>query len=609
MVVGDVHIESERSEEIILVRSDAYYVREGAGVRLTNRDGTFTLSGDGAYGLVEALFNGLENPCRLSDLCRGLTPQAAASVERLVDLLKDRGVVRGRHDADDDILPPWQAERYAGQIALLDREGDYPVRRFLRARATPVHCIGRGPLLRAVLSALADFGFRDVTVTTPGPEIVGVRQLVRDVTERDAEMWWAVHDAGAVAIVEPKDGAHIILAGAMQDDDVGSAPGRDHARHVLAAVGDVLVAMPHADGADGVRGCWRCLQLGPLGSASHCPQDAPGEVAATLGALNLAQEIFLSTADGTVRQRTVTVDCSAPIVRSHKTLRHPVCREHASVVIGDHHPTHVYGPVRPDIGSAEDPALLTEEYDRIVQATRHLTDALVGPLFYVGESDDDQVPLASSTCRITDPLVSGDRGGRAFRCLGIAPRETRSQVVLQALEWAAQSVLGRHDASRPVIVAAGWSRDEALWRLALRAATGGGPTQAWRPVHMADELPCGRFLREALAAEGAEVVAAEAAPTSVDGVAIARLRLASGSVIRGVGRGVAHAVAQAELSALVECIPGRSSAALLAPEGDAWSDLTGAFAPRGLMDVTRCLPWVDGSVHLIAVPVERRRTV
>lgn len=543
------------------VRPDAFYVRHADGVWLRNNIGSFSIRGAGAYDLVAALFANLDGERTVADLCAGLPPEASRSVLRLVETLAGNGFLREVTHPPEPV-PDRMAERYAAPLAFLEQHADRPVSRLTHLRSRLVTCVGDGVALRALLGALAEFGFARVRVRT-GEE--SMAELVTELSAGDPGFRWEL-DADPDAMSRPASGAAAVLLATDRDDvaEVAEAQGRFRAAGVPAGVlgrcGDFVVAVPPSLDRDW---CWecvhRCVATRAAGEAAGLPAAA---APATIGALHVVQHTFARLAevplDGT--DMITSVEPKAPVVRTHTGRRHPRCGRHgappAIEPVARAPESGPAEPVRPDIAASNDGAELLAVSDRIVEATTRWIDPVMGPLHAVGEDEHPQLPISASTCLVADPAGTASAPCRKLIvCHAISPREARNQVVLFALEWLARRTLElRGHMREPLAIGAGWTPAEAWYRAHLAASAALPPTSlSWEPVSKQPYAghPVRDFLADTLAAHGRawRSTSVERLPT---GFVRARVRTDDYEVATGIGVDPEHAVREALLRAVAD---------------------------------------------------------
>ncbi|MEU6714634.1 hypothetical protein ABZ897_24460 [Nonomuraea sp. NPDC046802] len=629
------------------ITADAFYVRTEDGVWLRNNSGSFSVRGQGSYELVHTLFTALEDGHDAEEILQPLPDGAKRAVSQLIDKLQAGAFIRKVEHPQEEV-PEWMAERYRQHLAYLDHHADRPVARFLRARSTSVACVGEGAALRAVVGALSEFGFADVLVAGAAADLAELSGLM--------EAGWrtlALQEAGLNAAVrhpEVARAAQVLLA--VDRDDVAevadaqeSLTAGGQSVGVLGRCGEFVVSVSDW--------CWECVSGCFSAPVTGQPTGlAPAAAPATIAALHLVQNAFARAAEVELAggDTVTSVEPLAPVVRSHARRRHPGCRRHefgAPREVGD---LESLGGelVRPDVPTSHDPEDLVAINDRIVTATASWVDRVTGPFLTLGEEEERQLPLAASTCRVSDGSVTRD-----VVCRTISARESRNQVALLALEWLA----GRYEEASPALerparqcgeasptsewsgggrgkafFGAGWSRAEAVYRALLAASEAlAGDARVWDPATeaLAGDAGVWKPAAEALAGDaGVWKPAAEPAEGTVrrfladtlrDGgrpwTATAVERLPTGlssacvrageATVRGLGLDEEHAVDNALLRAVAR------EAGHLAPPVATWSDAVATIAKQAdlgglrVLDAGALLPFIDDQAHLIAVvPVE-----
>lgn len=573
------------------LRPDAYFVPDADGVALINDVGSMRIRGAGSVPLIRWTFDVLDGSRDTAELRGELPPGAAAAFDRLVAALERAGFalpVETHRPA-----PAWAAERYPDHLAYLGQYPGSPVDRFERLRTRRVAVLGGGALARALAGACADLGFGRVVVQD-GPT---VRDVIATASARDPGRRWSIvgRPADTAAELWPHDdvrtadavllGSDMLTPGQLTAGLPAGTPDRPVAW--IARLGGTVAAV-----ADRGEACADCLV-----AAAEVPPATGGPVAApaaTLAALFVGDAVFRALAGLPPRPTTVALVDELTLTTSvHPSVRMPGCARPGRTT--GHRPD---GPVRSDVPDPR-PGPLDAEHDRIVGIVRGWTDPVTGPLREVGEDDLDQIVLAGSRCTIR---LDGEPV--RYLCRGVSARETRNQVVLDALAgWAA-----RRGAAPPgAAVAAGWSTAEARYRAVLTAAAtlpaAGRPdrladpvaaTGPWRPL-LAVHAPCPEVVLEPLrgglfraTAAGRTAVAA----SRTAAVAEALIAVVAAQLDRDTVGG----------TALPSTVIG---VARLMPAAATWSQALDAVLNVGLpdatfTDLTAQLPFAAGGACVVA---------
>lgn len=627
------------------VRADAFYVRQDDGVWLGNNAGSFTVRGQGAYRLVSSLFSSLDGRRTLAEIYGDLSPNARASVLRLVRALLHNGFVKEvSHPAEP--VPDWMRERYATHLAFLEHHADRPVTRLRRVRTRRVVCAGQGVALHALLGASRELGIARLDVITGKDDADGAERTVHAV---DGGAQWRLRRVDGDPLDELAghpacEGADAVLL-ACDDAPPGTLAALEHRLRshgmsvgVLGRCGPFVTALPPQAGPGP---CWECVYRSFGASAAGDTSGlAVAAAPATVGALQLAQQLFARLAGVRMpdAEAVTTVEPLAPVVRHHTVHRHPCCPHHTrdgaepgvgpagagaadsdgpgdadtvvSVAVGAAAPRAAdpavpEAAVRPDIPMPEDPPERVVVSDRIVAAVAGLTDPLTGPLLALGEDALSQLPLSAGSCRVVDPAGNVDRPA-ALRvvCRALSPREARNQAVLFAVEHLAARVAGLTPTAAPDPAAyrfgAGWTLAEARLRALLHCASDAPPGTA-RP----EAGPDGRsgdggvldFLTRTLTGLGSGARWHTAALEELGhGAVRARVTTADGTVTTGVGTHPDQALAHALARAVAARTPSgaqpqdQEHVAFLAPPVRTWAETRAAHAPA--RDVTGMLPFL-----------------
>ncbi|HEY7416703.1 MAG TPA: hypothetical protein VH593_16075, partial [Ktedonobacteraceae bacterium] len=561
---------SGSESKIYKTRADAFFVATADGVWLSNNYGSFSLKGKSSYPLIKFIFSSLDGKKTVEAVCAGLELDKRRVIEHLIETLEQRGFLKHVPQPPEDV-PLWAQQLYGDQIDFIDQYANLPFARFMTFRQKHVLCIGRGAALRGLIVALVEAGAGHVEVRpinlSPEDEIE-LTQLTTAATERDPDLQLHIcfESSSTTAI-------HEILSTTEQPDCILFASDEEcstemgdlcrqatQANLVFGAVsliGDHLVTSPLFTTASNV--CWECMYRSLF--LPHVPNQtavrplAPAPTA--LACYQLVHNLFCHYTeilqDGEVR--CTIVDCDTLVAKTHRIFPHPLC---SSLSSNNVTPQQILleqlksdEPMRPDLPTPEDPSELVQVQDSIVARTAHWTDAMTGPLLYVGEDDLSQVPFATSKCVVRSVHHTPTTiNSHTFICQGLSARETRNQVVLLGLERIARDLAQK---TLPAIsIGAGWSPYESIYRalsnasLSWNAEPDRSISSQTIEIAQVKEMRLGGYICEILGSLACPdpQVTIETAPT---GFFVATAR--SEQAITGYGTGLSET--QASLNALM----------------------------------------------------------
>jgi hypothetical protein len=607
------------------VRPDVFFVRSEEGTWLRNSAGSFFLKGARSYEILRSLLLEFDGTQTVNDACGNLQLEQRAALEtKLLYPLVRRGFLF--EVPQPTSVHAWIEARYCEHIAFLENYIDRPVERLLEVRSRHVVCAGSGILLRAAAVALADLGFASVHVVSAdrGPDAALLSDIVAAAAEEGEGNRWtfaarqaaSLGDLISATAEDFADG--VILASGSSDfreiaETVQTAGCRVRAVGVITVAGGFVLASPLLTGESW---CWECLHRSILSESAAMP--APPS--ASLAAFQLIQRLFCHFAGPPVPEdmHLTSVDCRTLNVRTHAPRRHAACPRHpltqTRVWIPEGHFDD--GIVRPDIPTSRDADELTAAQNLIIQTIAGWTDRVTGPFLSVDEDDLPQYPLSASRCRVRAPSSLPEAvETMTFECRAISPREARNQVVLQGLEWLAETTAKMiQEHVQYVAYGAGWSLAEAVYRalasLALRHLV--DRMTAGPRAHKAAILPESsllKFLLNTLSDAGRSDIEIWIDETEV-GLSEARVVFHGDHLGVGVGADDAHAISNALADAVARCtVPGceaTARTACLAPSTRRWPELLSEIRARAhqhyqMVDAVHLLPFLGKCARIVAL--------
>lgn len=591
------------------LRADAFFVATGDGVSIQNNRGALSLDGRDAYALVKYLFAKLEHGVTMDELCGDAGAARRRVLEAIVRRFEQHGFVKRVGPAED--VPSWARELYGEQLRFIEHHLDEPFARFSQFRARRVACMGAGPLLRATLTALAEYGAGHVTVVTSTDESLEPLLALADaIRQRDPGVVLEVRPEGDAA---PPQACDLLLLddGPPHGATRVARPAADELVAAVMRIDERLVVTPALDATAPI--CLECIRCSVARAGGEHETTIP-PTAASLAANQLVFGLFsrIVGVGVPVRRDIHVVDCRTLSVKAHRVSPHPWCERHGHAARLASAPQAHDSFVRPDLPSGLDEPALIEAQDVIATRMGRWSDPVTGPLIHVGEGDLSQRALAASKCVVQDPTEPYVVALHSVVCRGPSAREARNQAVLLALEWQAAKLLARQRDPLDLPAAGyalgvGWSVGEAMYR-ALHHLTRASAT--WPSAFEASDddvraMSVGSHLLE-LVAEYAPAVAFATAVAST-GLMLAAARTAGG--MKGHGVGVSKRAAQ--VHALLDL-----AGALVAPEPPAhtvaltldvrsWSHaLSAAQARQGgtpvsLRTVEGLFPFASDDLHVV----------
>jgi hypothetical protein len=422
------------------LNSDVYFVPTGEGVCFLTNHGIEVFKGASIYSWIERLAPHLDGRHTLSELTAGLAEDKRAMVEKTVAALLAKGLARDVAVERPDTLLPWERQRYAGEIAYLERFHESPGLEFQRFRDSRLLVVGSGVVFAATIRAVVESGVRQVTAAVTEEcatdrarlaELVAAarddRQHVRYVRCRGAEDDLLALVADADVVLHASDRPMLGRALSLDQHCARQATVIVQA----AVVGDEAWIGPVSGDGTAWESAWRRLRSAPGDPAFvDRPRAAVSPNLAGPVAALVANQVAM-----TAFRRVTGVDLPAPIgvmrrvdLATLGTTTHR-CHPHPSTL-----------PAEP-IGAAELVARVEElrgggrlDADTFDKRAAALVDPRLGILVEVAEEDLAQVPLnvAAVTVAGSPSTVTG---------AGLTFRSARWRAALRAVACYAHSFL------------------------------------------------------------------------------------------------------------------------------------------------------------------------
>jgi hypothetical protein len=443
------------------LRDDAYYAPTSDGICILTNHGEVVMTGPSIFQWVDRLAPYLDGRHTLAELTAAMPADRRNMTERVINALRERGVVIEAGEDNDLAHPLTDDERrlYRREIDFLGYFGSSAERSFQAYRDSVAVLIGAGRMLVETVEAALRSGSRRLRVAVTGEcpaNMILLAECERRARRRDPQQ----RITHITADLADEEQLSEVLAGA---DIVVYACDRaafDQARtldRVCARAGVPFVsAIPAGDHAwlgpfgpatdrwPGWMSAWRrLLALDGAGRfrrvADHdglaASQDGPAAphgdlwagAAPTVVANQFIREVvrqLSGTALQTGRTRMMQVDLRSLRTESHPFLPHP------------------FSLAAPHVDQADLPATVSklregeplgaEEFSQRVAAC---LEPRLGVLGEVTERDFAQIPLAVSQVQVSDPVRLLDPGVPlpAVIGAGLSFAEARQAAVLRGL--------------------------------------------------------------------------------------------------------------------------------------------------------------------------------
>jgi hypothetical protein len=424
------------------LRDDAYYVPTSDGVYILTPQGEVVLTGSSIFGWIDRLAPYLDGRHTLAELTAALPADRKDMTERVVNVLRDRGVVveAAEDHSQTAALTGRERRLYHREISFLGSFGWPGERSFQAYRDSVVVLAGAGRMLTETVQAALGSGARRLRVAATGDSPAGLIALAgceRRAGQRDPRQRITrtrADPADEARLPELVAGAGIVVYASDQADfDQARALDRVCSRAGVPFVSAILASDhawlgpfgPAAGGWPGWMSGWRRLlaleggdagrsRLGGTGPPGPSPaedsRDGPGQArgdpraraAPTVVANQLIREVVRRLSGTTTSAgpaRMLRVDLRSLRTDSHSFLPHPFSLTAA-------------GPDRADLpatlarlrgGPRLDPAEFSRQLAACLQPR-------LGVLSEVTERDFTQIPLAVAQVRVSDPALLLDPG-------------------------------------------------------------------------------------------------------------------------------------------------------------------------------------------------------
>jgi hypothetical protein len=152
------------------LRDDAYYAPTGEGICILTNSGEVVLTGPSIFQWVDRLAPYLDGTHSLAELTASMTADRRAMTERVIDRLRERGVIVTAAEEENHAHPLRSDERrrYCREMDFLGYFGPSAPRCFHAYRESPVVLIGAGLMLAEIAEAALRSGSRWLRVVVTG---------------------------------------------------------------------------------------------------------------------------------------------------------------------------------------------------------------------------------------------------------------------------------------------------------------------------------------------------------------------------------------------------------------------------------------------------------
>lgn len=454
---------SEEHATGLKLREDAYYVATSDGVYILSAQGEVAMTGRSIFGWVDRLAPYLDGRHTLAELTAALPADRRQMTERVINALRDRGVVVETEQDTGQACLLTSDERglYRREIAFLGYCGSSGERSFHAYRDSVIVLAGAGRLFAETVRAALDSGSRTLRAALTGADpadltvLAECEQRARNRDPRQQIICSAADPAdrdrmsdlvtGARAVVYASDRADVDHVHAL--DRLCSQVGVPFVAAILADGHAWLGPFgpepggPDSGGWPAWMSAWRRLLAlegdgvaGDSGRAGHSVGTAaPGDPRAGAGAARtvvanqLIREVMRQlsgTATPGGPTRMVRVDVRTLSRSDHPLLPHPFalaagCQDRAGLAAA-------VDRLR------EGKRLEPEEFSERMAVC---LDPRLGVLSEVTEQDFAQVPLAVAQVRVSDPVGLLGPGGPlpVVTGAGLSLAQARRAAVLRGL--------------------------------------------------------------------------------------------------------------------------------------------------------------------------------
>jgi len=409
------------------LRDDTYYAPTSQGICVLTNSGEVMLTGPSIFQWVDRLAPYLDGTHTLEELTASMPADRREMTERVINALRERGVVVEAAEDENGADPLSSDERriYGREIDFLGYFGSPAARRFHAYRESAIVVVGAGRILAETVEATLASGSRRLRIVVAGDCPVDVTALAeceprsrrRDPDQRvvltatdltDEEQLSDLLD-GAGIVVYASDIATVdavrmldriceragvpFVSAIVNGDEAwlgpfgpvtGQGTGWMSARRRLLALDDTGAGRPHGAGAgqDG-----NGAPNGDLRAAGPAPAVAANQL------IREVVRLLSGTAEQTDQARMTRIDLRNLRTGRHQFLPHPF-----SLAVS-----------RPDQASMratvgrlrEREPLAAEEFSQRAVAC---LEPRLGVLGEVTERDFTQIPLAVSQIRVSDPV-------------------------------------------------------------------------------------------------------------------------------------------------------------------------------------------------------------
>ncbi len=458
--------------------SDVRFVECPDGAYIHSDHGACTFRGRHAYAWLSRLAPVLTGEHTVAELTTGLSADKREMVESLVRRLAEQRFVIDVGTARAHGLSESELRVYADEMAFIGYALDSPEWRFERLRRTRLALVGEGPLLRALLTAFAGSGWRDITVFCPdNTDIKGVAERAFRDAAQSVEV--VRLDGGAARTAAARSGGMVVQVA----DDIGELVAMCRAcdrlevplAQALVRGAEVWLSGVGVPARTAAESGWHRLAALPGGAPRHPEQDrligpVPDVIAAApaLACFSHVTGLDRPARDGQAPSgdpEFTHVDLRNLDMVPHRFLRHP----------------RAAGPAPPDgpdevlaaVARLESAAPVAAE--ELMERAARAVDPRLGLLGLLDEQGLTQTPLAVCRATISDPY-------------GALPRWAAPP---EAIGWGADRATARLRCLLAALAAYGG--------LATRGAAAGGPGNGLvagvggdEAVVWGVELPAGR---------------------------------------------------------------------------------------------------------------------
>lgn len=146
------------------LKRDSVFLQTPEGIFLKNDDIAFSIKGKSIYRWMSVIAPHMTGQHTLKELCEGLTSEQRTMIERLVNSLIEKGVVKNHVPESPELLSAAQRTAFKMQIEFIDHYVEQPLKRFKTFRESRLLLLGAGQALNFLARSLMRNGLKHITL-------------------------------------------------------------------------------------------------------------------------------------------------------------------------------------------------------------------------------------------------------------------------------------------------------------------------------------------------------------------------------------------------------------------------------------------------------------